>query len=606
MNKPVLAVTSRVVKPLIFASSYMLSLFLILTISELIFGKAASLTESNMAYRELAKLYYTAVGNFLCNISERHDDPNGRLYELGSKMLAKASNIFCIGDKNVDFSAISSEEKSLLELKSRTELERSFLILRKSLGLMKVALLTTTLGYFFSLPLGFIILPFYSSSLGLFLIGSSLAFNSQITDVSSLGERSTYRSSQLQTEGLITRGGNDINLNLWEKIKNTCNPKRYIDEVTLINAGSRFKRSRFCQNIGLCVNATGSWLVLGTISTGLLPLMQRGGPLHILVGRIPVIGFAFKDLVSDGATQGSVLVIGLSEKIDAFMRPFFPRAEYHSKFYAKYYAIQSKYKDNSVLRNEHMIRFCDGDVLNWIKAIIGNVDCYCHGRGYSIKPMLTETFCESNAAKCSDSFSDLEQLREAIIRHCSSSIEFKNLAGGLVEESEKKALIGNVKDRFRRRAAKIKPDLGIQYVSDMFPNKDHNSLVPVVAQKASVVSDVRINFMRIKSVKVLDRAQKGISIAKKEVEMINSAGLFSRGNQLFSEILIDGTPKIQMLKKVVPEVVKENASELIQSELIQDGVSETAKKSIIHVQDGFGFGKQLASKTKISVRPRFF
>lgn len=502
------------------------------------------------------------------------------------------------------------------------ELEKSHLIMKRSLVLIKIALAGNALAYLFSIPLGFAVLPFYSSGCGLFLVGSTLAFNSQINDVALLEEGFTCNSSQLRThnveEGLIdTRGGEDVKLNFWQKITSL---KRFIDETTLINAGSRIKRSRLCQNVGLCINATGSWLVLGTVSSRLIPLVARGGPFHIFVGKIPIIGPVVKNAASDGASLASSLTVAAAQRIDSFMRPFFPRAKYWSKFYEKYYVIQAKYENDSSLRNFHMRNFCDGDVLNWVREISGNIDCYCHGREYiDVEPILIENFCEADYVKCSDAFSDLEQMREAIIRRCASSSVFKDLAGGLVEEADKKSLIGTAGDRFKRRAAKIKPDFRIEFASDMFiKNKDHKAVVPV-AKKASSkafkvvmdgsnkfapsptvplngnhtpsANDVRINFMRIKSVKLVDAAQKSVSTVKKKVEMVNLGELFERGNEFLPEICTDGVPKVQMVKKIVPEVIKE-------------GVPETARNAV-RVTDGFGVGK-LAAKKRINFKPRFF
>lgn len=208
-------------------------------------------------------------------------------------------------------------------------------------------------------------------------------------------------------------------------------------------------------------------------------------------------------------------------------------------------------------------------------------------------------------------------MRKAIIRHCANSNEFKNLAGGLVEDADKEALISTLNDRFATRFAKIKPDLGIQFASDIFKNKDHNALVLVVEKASNVIdvvvdgsnkfapspaapfnrnhtlgiNDVRINFMRVKPVKVLDTA-------KKRVEMINLGGIFERGNKLLPEIFTNGTPEIQMIKEIVPEVVKEAAPELIK------GAPEAAK-NVIHIKDGFEAGK-FAAKNRINFRPRFF
>jgi len=612
----------------------MLALFFVLMLSELIFGKGAALS-SNMAYREAAKLYYNVVGNYLCNMDEKRD-PSGKFYSLGSQMLEKADGIWSIGDKNVDFSKISSEERNLLEWKSKVELEKGRLIMKRSLVLIKIALAGTALAYLFSIPLGFAVLPFYSSGCGLFLVGSTLAFNSQINDVALLEEGFTYNSSQLQTrnveEGLTaTRGGEDVKPSLWRKItslKRFIELKRFIDETTLINAGSKVKRSRMCQNVGLCVNATGSWLVLGTVSGGLIPLVARGGPFHILVGKIPIIGPVVKNAASDGATRASAFTVKAAQHIDSFMRPFFPRAEYFTKFYEKYYVIQAEYKNDSFLRNKHMQKFCDGDVLKWVREISGNIDCYCDGKEYIVEPKLIENFCEANYVKCSDSFSDFEQMREAIIRRCTSSKVFKSLAGGLVEEADKKALIGNVKDRFERRAAKSKPNFGIEFASDMFRNKNSKAVVclpppPTVPLDGNHTLKIRVNFMRIKSVKLVDAAQKSGSVAKKKVEMVNLGELFERGNEFLPKVFTDGVPKVQMVKKVVPEVIKEVVPEMVKEvvpevikeivpemvkevvpEVIKEVVPETARNAV-RVTDGFGVGK-LAAKKGINFKPRFF
>jgi hypothetical protein len=598
----------------------MLALLFVLMFSELIFGKGAALS-SNMAYREAAKFYYNVVGNYLCNMDEKRD-PSGRFHSLGSQMLEKADGIWSIGDKNVDFSKISSEERNLLEWKSKVELEKGRLMMKRSLVLIKIALAGTALAYLFSIPLGFAVLPFYSSGCGLFLVGSTLAFNSQINDVALLEEGFTYNNSQLQThnveEGLTsTRGGEDVKPSLWRKITSLkrFKLKRFIDETTLINAGSKIRRSRLCQNVGLCVNATGSWLILGTVSSGLIPLVARGGPFHILVGKIPIIGPVVKNAASDGATRASVFTVTAAQHIDSFMRPFFPRAEYYTKFYEKYYVIQAEYKNDSFLRNKHMQKFCDGDVLKWVREISGNIDCYCNGKEYIVEPTLIENLCEANYVRCSDSFSDFEQMREAIIRRCASSSVFKSLAGGLVEEADKKALIGNAKDRFERRVAKSKPNFGIEFASDMFKNKDSKAVaclpppptVPLNGNHTLGANDVRVNFMRIKSVKLVDAAQKSVSIAKKKVEMVDLGELFERGSEFLPKVFTDGVPKVQMVKKVVPEVIKEVVPEVIKEvvpEVIKEVVPETARNAV-RVTDGFGVGK-LAAKKGINFKPRFF
>lgn len=627
MNRSFLTVTSRIAEPVIFASSYMFSLFIALFVSEIIFGKGASLS-SNMVYRELARYYYRIVGSYLCNINPKRD-PSGKFHELGLRMLQKADNIWCINDKNVDLSTLTPEEKNLLEWRSRAESERSNSILKRSLLMLKMALVGSVLAYAFPIPLGFVLLPLYSSSCGLFLIGTTLAFNSQINDLASSGEMSSYNdSSQLQTdviaEGLrTTRGGDDMKLNFLEKL----NPKRFVDELSLIKAGRWIKKSRACQNVGLCINATGSWLVLGTISTNLIPLVERGGPFHKLVGKIPHIGPAIQDIASDGATRSSVLNARACRHIDGFMRPWFPKAEYFVKFYAKYDVIEAKYKSESVVMDKHVRNLCDTDVFDWVRKISQNIDCACDGREYIVEPVLIEKFCEADKLRCADSFSDMEQIRAAIIQHCSSSEIFKNLAGGLVDDEQKRALIGTARDRFRRHNLNIKPDLGIQFASDMFKNKDHNALVPIAKKASSVVeavidassklpqsqspavplnynthnvNDIRINLMRIKPVDIVDKAQKGISNAKKIQIVDLGGGLFERANQFPSDIFTNGTPEIQILKKVVvPEIVKEGVTEIV-----KEGVPEVAK-NIISIKDGFQVGK-LATKSKINIIPRLF
>lgn len=87
MSKALLAVTNRLVKPVVFVSSYMFMFLFVLMSSELIFGKGAALS-SNIAYREAAKSYYNFVGNYLCNLDEKLD-PSGRFHSLGSQMLKR-------------------------------------------------------------------------------------------------------------------------------------------------------------------------------------------------------------------------------------------------------------------------------------------------------------------------------------------------------------------------------------------------------------------------------------------------------------------------------------------------------------------------------------
>jgi len=128
---------------------------------------------------------------------------------------------------------------------------------------------------------------------------------------------------------------------------------------------------------------------------------------------------------------------------------------------------------NATIRNGNTRQLCDGDVLRWVRETSANIDCYCHGFDYS-----TGLFCETVPHDCSDAMSDLEQMRIIIVKHCASSNEFKNLAGGL-KEVHKKAIIGNADDRYKRRIANVKPDVGIDFISDMYKKKDHKALVPV-------------------------------------------------------------------------------------------------------------------------------
>lgn len=608
MNKPILSVAS---KSVVYVSSYLASLILIITISELFFGKGGGLS-SNMVYREVARIYYRVLGNYLCSLNR---DTDSKYYRLGSRMLDKSNEIWCLEDKNIDLSIITPEEKKFLISKSRRELERSRLVMKKSLTLTKFALAGSLLSYLLTIPLGFVILPLFSSGCGLFLIGSSLHFNSQISDVSSFGERLT--------------GGQDVKLTFWQRI----NIKRFVDGVSLINAGSSIKRSRLCQKIGLCVNATGSWLVLGTVAGGLLPLVERGGVFHQWVGHIPIVGLAINDIVSDGATNGTVLLIGATQKLDSFMRPLFPTAKYHNLFYEKYYKIQAEFQplteENLPLLNAKMKSFCDGDVLKWVRDVSASIDCRCHGRLYTQVGPDTATYmpCEDIKVNCIDAISDMEQLRQAIIKHCTNSDVFADLAGGLVEE-DKKAIIGTAADRRLNQVAKAKPDMKIKFTSDMFhvataPNAvvTEGFFQPVAKKAKDVVevvfdgvnrfaptpsipinhsnhsnNNIRINLMRIKPVK------QGISTVKERVDLVDLGGIFERGARLLPDVVKNGTPKDYVFSPPKIEVVKNIVPAA--PEVIKEGTSETVR-NVIHLGDGFAFGK-IAAKKKINFGPRFF
>ena len=72
--------------------------------------------------------------------------------------------------------------------------------------------------------------------------------------------------------------------------------------------------------------------------------------------------------------------------------------------------------------------------------------------------------------------------------------------------------------------------------------------------------------MRIKPAEIANKAQQGLSTTN---EMINLSEIFERGNRLLPNAVTDGTarkyvfspPKIRVVKKIVPEVIKETSSE---------------------------------------------